>query len=77
MKEEKKVKVIRNSGKSKSREHPLGVRRLDSVTGEPLAPRSIRRTWKKKGRPLLSKCSKQDLKRAGIIIEEEEKKDDI
>jgi len=65
------VKPKTNSGKSKSRTHFNGIRRTDSITGEPLAPRSIRRTWKKKGRPLLSKCSKQDLKRAGIIIEED------
>ena len=63
------VKRGKNSGKSKSVQNPNGIRRTDFVSGEPLAPRSARKRWKKKGRPLLSKCSKAALKRADIIVE--------
>lgn len=63
----------RNSGKSKSIQNFNGIRRTDNIAGELLAPRSIRRTWKKKGKALLSKCSNEDLKRANITLDQKEK----
>jgi len=67
MLKEPMVKTGRNSGKSKSVQNRNGIRRTDYISGKPLAPRSLRRGWKKrKGRPLLSKCSDAALRRAKI-----------
>lgn len=54
----------KNSGKSKSAVCPDGVRRRDFITGELLAPRSIRKI--KKRRTLLKDCSKRELEKAGV-----------
>ncbi len=65
VKSRKKEKAVgRNSGKSKSIEYHDGVRRRDFITGELLAPRSIRKTKKK--RTLLKDCSKTALEKAGV-----------
>jgi len=71
MLKEPMVRIGRNSGKSKSVQNRNGIRRTDYISGEPLAPRSLRRGWKKRGRPLLSKCSDAALKRAKIEREVE------
>ena len=49
------------SGKSSSERNRTGVRRTNKQ-GQELAPRSARR----KGRRLLSDCSQDDLKKAGL-----------
>ena len=54
----------RNSGKSKSVQNPDGMRRKDFVTGELLAPRSIRKTNKR--RTLLKNCTKRSFEKAGV-----------
>ena len=65
VKSKKKEKAVgRNSGKSKSVEYSDGVRRRDFITGGLLAPRSIRKT--KKRRTLLKSCSKRALEKAGV-----------
>ena len=53
-------KENKSSGKSKSESNPLGIRR--KVCGHELAPRSIR----KNGKRLLSECTEQELKKAGV-----------
>jgi len=50
------VKKGVNSGRSKSLDYPNGMRHRDYITGELLAPRSIR----KNKRILLSNCSKKN-----------------
>lgn len=50
----------KNSGKSKSIENPNGVRR-SSITGQQLAPRSLRPK-----RYLLSECTDEELEKAEV-----------
>jgi len=66
-----------NSGKSKSIQNPDGIRRKDYMTGEPLAPRSARAVWRKRGRPLLRFCSKTALSKAQVEGFDELKEDKI
>ncbi len=54
----------KSSGKSKSVQYPDGKRRKDFITGELLAPRSVRKN--KKRRTLLKDCSKRELEKAGV-----------
>lgn len=49
------------SGKSMSREHPMGIRRRDR-NGNDRAPRSLRAKH-----PLMSDCSQKELFQRGII----------
>lgn len=52
----------KNSGKSKSADLPLGVRR--GRAGHELAPRSIRRRL---GKKFLRECTKEELIRAEVV----------
>jgi len=67
----KKIKIGKNSGKSKSMNCPNGLRRKDEETGEALVPRSIRRKGRglfrgRKGKRFLKDCTDRELEKAGV-----------
>jgi len=67
----KEAKVRENSGKSKSKDYPNGIRKKDIETGEDLAPRSIRKKGRglfgsRKGKRFLKDCTDRELEKAGI-----------
>lgn len=52
---------IARAGKSKSKENPFGIRRINRF-GKELSPRSIRRKHY-----LLKNCSEEQLRQAGVL----------